>query len=104
ELGPDSGHHLRGQEPLAERDAAGVADRVLEAARPDVLDEQQPGRMAGGKRGGNPLDVLAREAERVAADRVRSVACGCNLLLELEPEQGADDRSEILALMLEGNE
>src|SRR5829696_318949 len=51
ELRLDRPDRLRSQEALAEHAAAHVAEGALQVARPDVLDQEQPGGLAGSEPG-----------------------------------------------------
>src|SRR5215210_1964601 len=104
ELQANGRNDLRREEPFGDRDAPGPADRVLQVTRPDMLDEHHAGRASRLEGGADALDLRMSEAARNLA--ISACVTGRRLAvpLELEAEEGADDRAEFLALDIERHE
>ena len=88
---------------LHERPAAGIHDRVAEARRPVVLDDEDRRGAAGGDRVGELLHPVHREAGVALGDgecaelRALDHALGAT---RVEPDQPAGDRAETHPLVL----
>jgi hypothetical protein len=65
-----------------------------------VLDEQEPCRAAGLEGGCYPLYLRLRESEGVALHSFQRFVWSPAFFLELESEQGTDDRAQLLALVV----
>jgi hypothetical protein len=103
ELSGDDRDRLRSQDAVPKRYAAGLANRLREVARPDVLDEQERGGTARFQGTRDRLDLLIGEPEGVAVGvgvYRRSLA----VVVEPEAEQRADNRPQIVALVVERDE
>src|SRR3954471_13410128 len=96
----DRPNDLRREEALADGHAARVADRLLQVARPDVLDQEDSRRVTGLERPGHVLDLGLCEPEGAVA-AVCGRGRGRVVALELEAEQGAGDPAEVLTLVVE---
>ena len=67
-----------------------------------MLDEHKACRAAGLERGCYLLDLPLREPESVALDLLLRLGKLITITLELEAQQSAYDRAQLLALVIEG--
>jgi hypothetical protein len=73
-------------------------------SRPHVLDEDEAGGAARAQRGGHVVYLALREPEGVALCTCGRSALRLAVALEREAKQRADDRAQIFALVVEGEE
>src|SRR5829696_5154409 len=73
---------------------------MLQIARPHVLDEKEACAAARAQRGSYPLYLRRRESEGVALHAFGRFVWSPAFFLELESEQRADDRAQLLALVV----